>query len=109
MAISNISTSNAVDGLLEGMKVVSASLGVCVHPSWSNNVRQGVREILNSLLLRFNEELDGVVLGYLDITIPGCKAKLLPALSPYFRVDLTAKLLIFSPKMGMILGTAEIS
>ncbi|KAI5076114.1 hypothetical protein GOP47_0008179 [Adiantum capillus-veneris] len=88
---------------LEWVKLVSAELSVCVHPAWSNNVFRGVQESLNSLLFRYNEDLDGVVLAYLDLKIPSSKAKILCGLSPYFRVNLTAKLLCFSPKMGMLL------
>lgn len=83
--------------------MVCAELQVCVHPAWSNNVLKGVQETLNSLLFRYNEALDGVVLAYLDLKIPSRNAKILAGLSPYFRVNLTAKLLIFSPKMGMML------
>lgn len=88
---------------LDWMKLVKAELEVCVHPAWANNVQQGVREILNSILFRLNEDLDGVVLAYLDVKIPSCMAKILPGLSPYFKVNFTAKLLLFSPKLGMML------
>ncbi|MCO5590852.1 hypothetical protein L7F22_044827 [Adiantum nelumboides] len=88
---------------LQWVKMVSAELSLCVHPAWSNSVLRGVQESLNSLLFRYNEDIDGVVLAYLDLKIPSNKAKLLSGLSPYFRVNLTAKLLSFSPKTGMVL------
>lgn len=100
----NLPTTSSVEEMqLEWLKVADAELQVCVHPAWANNVQKGVQEILNSLLFRCNEDLDGVVLAYLDLKIPSHIAKILPGLSPYFRVNLTAKLLIFSPKMGMML------
>ncbi|KAL2630500.1 hypothetical protein R1flu_015186 [Riccia fluitans] len=88
---------------MEGLAVVHANIGVFVHPSRSANVKQGVHEILNSLLLKFNEEFDGVVLAYLKPKIIGKSARILAGLTPYFHVDLTAKLLIFSPSPGMLI------
>ncbi|BFI32609.1 DNA-directed RNA polymerase I subunit RPA43 [Marchantia polymorpha subsp. ruderalis] len=88
---------------MEGMTVVHAKIGVFLHPSRAANVRQGVHEILNSLLLKFNEEFDGVVLGYLKPKIIGQSARILAGLTPYFHVNLTAKLLIFSPSPGMLI------
>lgn len=37
---------------MEGLREVKAKLGVYLHPSRSSNVKQGVYEILNALLLR---------------------------------------------------------
>ncbi|KAL3685482.1 hypothetical protein R1sor_003504 [Riccia sorocarpa] len=88
---------------MEGLAVVHANIGVFVHPSRAANVKQGVHEILNSLLLKYNEEFDGVVLAYLKSKILDKSARILAGLTPYFHVNLTAKLLIFSPSPGMLI------
>jgi len=53
---------------MEGLKVSDANLVVYVHPSKSNKVPQAVLRELSSLLFRFNESFDGVVLAY-DVQI----------------------------------------
>ncbi|KAL3688406.1 hypothetical protein R1sor_014715 [Riccia sorocarpa] len=88
---------------MEGLAVVHAKIGVFVHPSRAANVKQGVHEILNSLLLKYNEEFDGVVLACLKSKILDKSARILAGLTPYFHVNLTAKLLIFSPSPGMLI------
>lgn len=57
---------------------------------------------------RFNETFDGVVLAY-DVQIQDKVAKILPGLHPYFCVRLKAKLLLFSPKPNMLLGSFSIT
>ncbi|CAM6018645.1 unnamed protein product [Sphagnum balticum] len=88
--------------VMEGFTHIYAKLSVYLHPSRAANVQQGVREIMNSLLLRYNEEFEGVVLAYLDPKIQGRTANILSGLSPYFHVQLKASFLLFSPKIGML-------
>ncbi|KAL4650145.1 hypothetical protein ACB092_01G065600 [Castanea dentata] len=87
---------------MEGLKVSDANLVVYVHPSKSNKVPQAVLRELSSLLFRFNESFDGVVLAY-DVQIQDKIAKILPGFHPYFGVKLKAKLLLFAPKPNMLL------
>ncbi|KAM4111164.1 hypothetical protein ACJW30_05G047300 [Castanea mollissima] len=68
---------------MEGLKVSDANLVVYVHPSKSNKVPQAVLRELSSLLFRFNESFDGVVLAY-DVQIQDKIAKILPGFHPYF-------------------------
>lgn len=44
-----------------------------------------------------------------DVNIPSKDAKILPGIHPYFGVRLKAKLLLFSPKPGMLLGSISIT
>lgn len=88
---------------MEGLSVVKADLSAFLHPSKTDDVQQGVLELLSSLLLRYNEEYDGVVLAYFDLKICDWTAKILNGLSPYLSLKLKAKLLLFSPKPGMLL------
>ncbi|CAM6099528.1 unnamed protein product [Calypogeia fissa] len=86
---------------MEGIRTVKVKVAAYVHPSRAADVPQGVHEILNSLLLRFNEQFEGVILAYLSPKLVGHTAKILSGLNPYFHVTLTAKLLLFSPAPGM--------
>ncbi|KAL3691640.1 hypothetical protein R1sor_005291 [Riccia sorocarpa] len=63
---------------MEGLAVVHAKIGVFFPPSRAANVKQGVHEIRIGI-------------------------RILAGLTPYFHVNLTAKLLIFSPSPGMLL------
>ncbi|XP_052201634.1 uncharacterized protein LOC127807651 [Diospyros lotus] len=87
---------------MEGLKVSDADLTVYVHPSKANKVSQAILRELSSLLFKFNETFDGVVLAY-DVNVQSKKAKILPGVHPYFGVKLTAKLLLFHPKPDMLL------
>ncbi|ONH92666.1 hypothetical protein PRUPE_8G188100 [Prunus persica] len=49
---------------MDGLNVSDVNLQVQLHPSRSNNVRKAVLRELSSLLLRFNEKFQGVVLAY---------------------------------------------
>lgn len=59
---------------------VTANVSIQLHPSSLLDVPLGIREHLNNLLLRFNEQLDGVPLAYRDVRQVGRTA----AVSPYF-------------------------
>ncbi|ERM97269.1 DNA-directed RNA polymerase I subunit rpa43 isoform X2 [Amborella trichopoda] len=92
---------------MEGLKISKVDLTTYLPPS-SSNVQKGLLHQLSSILLRFNEKFDGVVLSFHDLKIKDKKAVVLSGLSPYFGVKLKAKLLLFSPKPGMLLeGTVN--
>ncbi|XP_057838967.2 DNA-directed RNA polymerase I subunit rpa43 [Cryptomeria japonica] len=93
---------------MEGLSVAKATLSAFLHPSRSADVEEGVLQLLSSLLLRYNEEFDGVVLAYFDIKVCDWTPKILSGLHPYLSLKLKAKLLLFSPKPGMLLeGTVN--
>ncbi|KAI9200704.1 hypothetical protein LWI28_011910 [Acer negundo] len=87
---------------MEGLKVSDANLIVYVHPSKSNKISQAILRELSSLLFKFSETFDGVVLAY-DVSILDKNAKILSGIHPYFGVSLKANLLLFSPKPNMLL------
>ncbi|PSS17162.1 DNA-directed RNA polymerase I subunit RPA43 [Actinidia chinensis var. chinensis] len=87
---------------MEGLKVSDANLVVYVHPSKATNVSQAILCELSSLLFKFSEIFDGVVLDY-DVNTLSEVAKILPGVHPYFGVRLQAKLLLFHPKTDMLL------
>ncbi|GFS35966.1 DNA-directed RNA polymerase [Actinidia rufa] len=87
---------------MEGLKVSDAKLVVYVHPSKATKVSQAILRELSSLLFKFSEIFDGVVLAY-DVSTLSEVAKILPGVHPYFGVRLQAKLLLFHPKTDMLL------
>ncbi|TXG52090.1 hypothetical protein EZV62_021259 [Acer yangbiense] len=87
---------------MEGLKVSDANLVVYVHPSKSNKISQAILRELSSLLFKFSETFEGVVLAY-DVNIRDKNAKILSGIHPYFGVSLKANLLLFSPKPNMLL------
>lgn len=87
---------------MEGLKVSDAELVVYLHPSRSKNVSQAIFGELSSMLFKFNETFDGVLLAY-SASTENKLAKILPGLNPYFGVRLQARLLLFYPKPDMLL------
>ncbi|KVI12086.1 uncharacterized protein LOC112508047 [Cynara cardunculus var. scolymus] len=87
---------------MEGLKVSDAELVVYLHPSKSNNASQAIFGELGSMLFKFNETFDGVLLAY-SASTKNKLAKILPGLNPYFGVRLQARLLLFYPKPDMLL------
>ncbi|XP_040972697.1 uncharacterized protein [Gossypium hirsutum] len=87
---------------MEGLSVADANLLMYLHPSKSRNVSQSILRELGSLLFKFNETFDGVLLAY-DVNILDKQAKILSGVHPYFGLRLKANLLLFSPKPDMLL------
>ncbi|KAI3936017.1 hypothetical protein MKW92_044101 [Papaver armeniacum] len=86
---------------MEGLRTSKANLVVYIHPSKANKVSQAILRELSSLLFKFNEIFDGVVLAY-DVGVRSETARILPGVHPFFGVKLTAELLLFSPKPDML-------
>ena len=79
-----------------------ARLHVHVHPSSLLDVDLGIREHLNSLLLRYNESLDGIPIAYSEVK----RLSKAGAISPYFPlcdVLIEASLTLLRPRAGMVL------
>ncbi|OMO75368.1 Nucleic acid-binding protein [Corchorus olitorius] len=87
---------------MEGLSEAEANLVVYVHPSKSRNVPQAILRELSSLLFKFKETFDGVLLAY-DVNILDRQAKILSGIHPYIGLRLKAQLLLFSPKPDMLL------
>lgn len=87
---------------MEGLKESNAKLVVYVHPSKVNNVYQAVLRQLSNSLFTFDEVFDGILLAY-SFEIQNKTPKILPGLIPYLGVNIDAKLLVLSPKAGMLL------
>ncbi|KAI3862607.1 hypothetical protein MKW92_046250 [Papaver armeniacum] len=86
---------------MEGLGTSEANLVVYIHPSKANKVSQAILRELSSLLFKYNEMFDGVVLAY-DVGVRNETARILPGVHPFYGVKLRAELLLFSPKPGML-------
>eukprot|EP00898_Chlorokybus_atmophyticus_P008953 jgi/Chlat1/9059/Chrsp94S08314 len=83
------------------LREVTASLRVDMHPSHAGpRFAAGLRSHLNKLLMRYNNGLGGVVLAYSDEKLASKDIPLLPGINPYFRVQMTATFLLFTPVVG---------
>ncbi|CAK7346238.1 unnamed protein product [Dovyalis caffra] len=87
---------------MEGLSKSVANFVVYVHPSQSKNVDKAILRELSSLLFKYSQAFDGVVLAYSVDPQDKC-ARILSGIHPYFGVRLQANLLIFSPKPDMLL------
>uniref|UniRef100_A0A7N0ZUE1 DNA-directed RNA polymerase subunit n=1 Tax=Kalanchoe fedtschenkoi TaxID=63787 RepID=A0A7N0ZUE1_KALFE len=87
---------------MEGLKTAETEIVVHAHPSQSNKVHQALKQEMTSLLFKYNEALDGVVLAH-SMELASPDAKIISGVVPYFGVRLAAKLLLFSPKKDMLL------
>ncbi|XP_056696123.1 uncharacterized protein [Spinacia oleracea] len=84
--------------IMEALKSAKANLSVYLHPSQTKDVIQSVNRELSSLLFKFNEIFDGVLLAHEVMDIPSRHGEILNGLFPYVGVRLTARLLLFAPK-----------
>lgn len=82
--------------------VSDTNLTVYIHPSMANIIRGAILGQLSSLLFKYNEVFEGVLLAY-QVDGLSRSARILPGLTPYFGVNLRANLLIFSPKPNMLI------
>lgn len=82
--------------------VSDSNLTVYIHPSMANRIRGAILSQLSSLLFKYDEVFEGVLLAY-QVDSLSRSARILPGLTPYFGVKLRASLLIFSPKPNMLI------
>lgn len=79
-----------------------ALLHIHLHPSSLLDVHLGVEEHINSLLLRYNENLDGIPVAYSDVK----RLSKTGAVSPYFplcHVPVSVSMTLLRPRPGMLL------
>ncbi|PKU59680.1 hypothetical protein MA16_Dca028450 [Dendrobium catenatum] len=92
---------------MEGLMVSDANLTVYIHPSMANKIRGAILSQLSSLLFKYDEIFEGVLLAY-QVDGRSRSARILPGLVPHIGVKLRASLLLFSPKPNMFIGACFI-
>lgn len=85
------------------LKTAKTELSLHLHPSRCNVVKVGILEELNDLLLKYNENVEGILLGYSDLVIHCNKGSILIGSNPYIRLKMSAQLLLFAPPVGSTL------
>jgi len=83
---------------------VKAVLPVHLHPSKLGNTNEGVFEALNAYLMRYNEDVNGVVLCYSDTKIKQETGRIFFE-RPHIHFSVEAKLLIYQPEVGASFGS----
>lgn len=87
---------------MDSVHTITANFDIDLHPSKTEDVLDGIREQLNAGLLRFNEDLEGVVLSYSKERIVSKQAVIRPYF-PYLHVKVCADVVLFKPQVGALL------
>lgn len=88
-------------------RLPGAAFVVHLHPSKLASPRQGIRAHLNSLLLRYNEELEGVILSFSNERVLTHHAAIQPYF-PFVKVEVLADVVLFRARQGMrLVGTVN--
>jgi hypothetical protein len=83
------------------LEAVTAKMNIHVHPSSLLDVDLGVREHVNSLLLKYNEQLDGIPVAYRDVK----QLSKTSVVSPYFplcKMGVEASFTLIRPREGAL-------
>jgi hypothetical protein len=85
-------------------QLINVDLMIALNPSALNNPMLSIKNHLNDLLFRYNDQIDAVPIVYSDVKIPEEQqyAKIL-AESPWLHVLVTSKFLIFKPYKGLMI------
>ncbi|KAL3137611.1 hypothetical protein ABBQ38_004888 [Trebouxia sp. C0009 RCD-2024] len=86
----------------EALHSAAVKFSLDLHPSATGDVMEGVRDQLNTALLRPSVHLDGVLVSYTNPCILSKQARIHPYF-PYFHVDVSADCVLFKPAVGQIL------
>eukprot|EP00983_Pelagomonas_calceolata_P087278 1156919-Pelagomonas_calceolata.AAC.2 len=84
------------------LRKAHAVFSMDLHPSKLHDVRGGVQEHINTLLMRYNEEFGGVVMCVGNFTVLSNQAPV-NLYFPLFRVRVRAPVVVFTPQRGSLL------
>ncbi|KAI7840954.1 hypothetical protein COHA_005384 [Chlorella ohadii] len=92
---------------MEGLERLRTKFTVDLHPSKLASAKEGVRAHLASLLLRWNEDLEGVLLAFRNERVLTQAATIHPYF-PFVRLEVAAEVAVFRPRPGMrLVGTVN--
>lgn len=92
---------------MEGLERLRTKFTVDLHPSKLASATEGVRAHLASLLLRWNEDLEGVLLAFRNERVLTQAATIHPYF-PFVRLEVAAEVTVFRPRPGMrLVGTVN--
>ncbi|KAI9293890.1 hypothetical protein K502DRAFT_366329 [Neoconidiobolus thromboides FSU 785] len=76
-----------------------------LSPQYSNDISVGINEFLNTFILKYMSQLDGIILAHSDTKLVETKGKIHYDL-PFINFWITTKLLVWRPKQGSkLVGT----
>lgn len=85
-------------------KKVEIVLKVALLPSDNKYPLEAVKRQLNSLLFKYNEDVEGIPLSFSDLKFPkGKEYGRIIAEHYWLHIDVITKLLVFKPEIGMLL------
>lgn len=83
----------------EGFRTLKVDMPIFLHPSRFEDPKEGAREYLNNMLMRYIEELDGVVVSYHQLVLKETSAAIFP-MEPHVRLVARVNLVVFKPQVG---------
>lgn len=94
MSISSSSLSSS-----SSFKIIETILKVSLLPCHTEYPLLAVKEQINELLFRYDENLSGVPISYHDLNLPVSKeyGRIMNEL-PWLHIDVSVKLLVFQPQ-----------
>ncbi|KAJ1336483.1 hypothetical protein BSLG_007267 [Batrachochytrium salamandrivorans] len=81
---------------------IYAEIRVCLAPSFIKTPLDGVRNYLNTFIMRYISELGGVVLAYSNVELTSSEGHIMDE-SPFSFFNIRALFTLFSPKVGSTL------
>jgi hypothetical protein len=85
-------------------KKVEITLKVALLPANTRHPMDAVKRQLNSILFKYNEEVQGIPLSFSELKFPkGKEYGRIIAEQCWLHVDVATKLLVFQPEIGMTL------
>jgi hypothetical protein len=83
-------------------KKVEITLKVALLPANTRHPMEAVTKQLNSILFKYNEEVEGIPLSFSELKFPkGKEYGRILAEQYWLHVDVATKLLVFQPEIGM--------
>ena len=102
--IKNITTINDNNDDNNGFKLCYIQLKIALSPVNMSHSLDTIKEQLNNMLFKYNSEVGGIPVSYSNITLPqGKEYGRIYGERPWIHIDATTKLLIFQPRIGLIM------
>eukprot|EP00128_Syssomonas_multiformis_P017371 Colp12_sorted_trinity150504_noHs@9167 len=88
-----------MEGIPSPFKTVVARLQIHMAPRYLGNVMEGVFEQLNQILMKYSNEVEGIVVSYSNVEVLEKAGKVMND-TPHIHFMVKVRLLVFSPKVG---------
>jgi len=95
-----------IDGNIDnsGFKICEIELKLALSPVNMSFPLDAIKEQLNNMLFKYNSEVGGIPLSYSSIKLPqGKEFGRIYGERPWIHIEVTTKLLIFRPVVGLIM------